>query len=66
VQRIRRRHGPQPHRVRQFKLSKDPRFAAKGRDIAGLYIDPPDYAVVPSVDEKARSRRSTAPRPACR
>jgi transposase len=52
VRRIWRSHGLLPHRVRRFKLSKDPRFAAKLRDIVGLYVDPPAHAVVLSVDEK--------------
>src|SRR6202040_552967 len=52
VQRIWRAHGLQPHRVRQFKLSNDPQFAAKLHEIVGLYIDPPDHAIVLSVDEK--------------
>jgi transposase len=54
VQRIWRAHGLQPHRLRQFKLSNDPNFAAKLRDVVGLYIDPPAHAVVLSVDEKSR------------
>ena len=54
VQRIWRRHGLQPHRMRQFKLSNDPQFAAKLRDIVGLYIDPPAHAVVLSIDEKSQ------------
>ena len=54
VQRIWRRHGLQPHRMRQFKLSNDPQFAAKVRDIVGLYVDPPAHAVVLSVDEKSQ------------
>src|SRR5712675_452481 len=54
VQRIWRAHGLQPHRVRQFKLSTDPQFAAKLRDIVGLYVDPPAHAVVLSVDEKSQ------------
>src|SRR5436305_2860782 len=52
VQRIRRAHKLRPHRVRTFKLSRDPAFAAKLRDIVGLYLDPPAHAVVLSVDEK--------------
>ena len=52
VQRIWRAHGLRPHLVRQFKLSRDPQFAAKLNDIVGLYINPPDHAVVLSVDEK--------------
>jgi transposase len=51
VQRIWRAHGLQPHRVRHFKLSKDPRFIDKLRDVVGLYVDPPAHAIVLSVDE---------------
>jgi len=54
VHRIWREHGLQPHRVKQFKLSTDPRFVAKLRDIVGLYVDPPAHAVVLSVDEKSQ------------
>src|SRR6202166_775593 len=54
VQRVWRSHGLQPHRIRTFKLSNAPQFAAKVRDIVGLYIDPPAHAVVLSVDEKSQ------------
>jgi transposase len=54
LQRIWRAHGLAPHRVRTFKLSNDPKFAAKVRDIVGLYVDPPARAVVLSVDEKSQ------------
>ena len=54
VQRIWRAHGLQPHRVRQFKLSTDPQFVAKLRDIVGLYVSPPNHAIVLSVDEKSQ------------
>lgn len=54
VQRIWHTHGLQPHRVRQFKLSRDRQFVAKLRDIVGLYVDPPAHAVVLSVDEKSQ------------
>jgi transposase len=54
VQRIWRAHGLQPHRVRQFKLSNDPSFIDKLRDVVGLYVDPPAHAVVLSVDEKSQ------------
>jgi transposase len=54
VQRIWRAHGLQPHRVRQFKLSNDPQFVAKLRDVVGLYVDPPAHAIVLSVDEKSQ------------
>jgi transposase len=54
VQRIWRAHGLQPHRVRQFKLSNDRQFAAKLRDVVGLYVDPPAHAIVLSLDEKSQ------------
>jgi DDE superfamily endonuclease/Homeodomain-like domain len=54
VQRIWRAHGLQPHRVQQFKLSNDPKFIDKLRDVVGLYVDPPAHAIVLSVDEKAQ------------
>jgi transposase len=44
----------QPHRVERFKLSKDPRFEEKVRDIVGLYLNPPDRALVLCVDEKSQ------------
>ena len=53
VRRIWRSHGLQPHRVRRFKLSSDPLFAAKLRDVVGLYVNPPAHAIVLSVDEKS-------------
>ena len=54
VLRIWRGHGLQPHRVRQFKLSNDPQFTEKLRDIVGLYVAPPAHALVLSVDEKSQ------------
>jgi transposase len=54
VQRIWAAHGLQPHRIKRFKLSRDPEFATKLRDIVGLYVDPPAHAVVLSVDEKSQ------------
>jgi transposase len=54
VQRIWRKNGLRPHRSRQFKLSNDPRFAAKLHEIVGLYVDPPAHAVVLSIDEKSQ------------
>ena len=53
VQRIWKAHGLAPHRVRRFKLSNDPDFVPKLKDIVGLYVDPPAHAVVLSVDEKS-------------
>jgi transposase len=54
VQRIWRKHGLQPHRICQFKLSNDKQFAEKLRDVVGLYVDPPAHAVVLSFDEKSQ------------
>jgi transposase len=54
VQRIWEAHGFEPHRIRTFKLSKDPKFAEKLVDVVGLYVDPPAHAVVLSVDEKSQ------------
>jgi len=54
VQRIWAAHGLKPHRVRSFKLSTDPKFAAKVQDVVGLYVDPPEHALVLSVDEKSQ------------
>ena len=54
VQRIWRTHGLRPHLMRQFKLSNDPQFAAKLKEIVGLYVNPPDHAIVLSVDEKSQ------------
>jgi len=53
VQKIWRDHGLKPHLVRQFKLSTDPDFEAKLIDVVGLYLAPPDRALVLSVDEKS-------------
>jgi len=54
VQRIWAAHGLKPHRVKTFKLSTDPKFAAKVQDVVGLYVDPPEHALVLSVDEKSQ------------
>ena len=54
VRRIWRRHGLKPHRVRSFKLSTDPEFAEKLRDVVGLYLNPPERALVLSLDEKSQ------------
>jgi transposase len=52
VQRVWKEHGLKPHLSRPFKLSNDPKFAEKVVDIVGLYLNPPDNAVVLCVDEK--------------
>lgn len=54
VQRIWRAFGLQPHRTETFKLSTDPEFVAKVRDVVGLYVSPPEHAVVLCVDEKSQ------------
>jgi transposase len=54
VQRIWRAFGLQPHRLETFKLSTDPDFVAKVRDVVGLYISPPAHAIVLCVDEKSQ------------
>src|SRR5437867_3270898 len=54
VQRIWKAHGLQPHRVETFKLSRDKRFVEKLRDVVGLYLNPPEHALVLSIDEKSQ------------
>ena len=54
VSRIWRAFGLKPHLTEAFKLSTDPQFVDKVRDIVGLYLDPPDAALVLCVDEKTQ------------
>lgn len=54
VHRVWQNHDIQPHRVERFKISRDPRFEEKVRDVVGLYLDPPDRALVLCVDEKSQ------------
>ena len=54
VARAWRKWGIQPHRLETFKFSTDPQLEAKIRDVVGLYLSPPDNAVVVSVDEKSQ------------
>src|SRR3954452_1691803 len=54
VGRIWRAHGLKPHRIESFKISNDPHFAAKLEAIVGLYLNPPEHALVLSVDEKSQ------------
>ena len=63
IQRILRAHNLQPHRVQNFKFSKDPKFVETLRDIVGLYMAPPTNAIVLSVDEKSsvQALERTAP-----
>jgi len=54
VQKIWAARGLKPHRVETFKLSKDPRFEEKLADVVGLYLNPPERAIVLSLDEKSQ------------
>jgi len=54
INRIWQSHGLQPHRIKQFKLSRDPKFLEKLTDVVGLYINPPEKAIVLCVDEKSQ------------
>ena len=56
VRRIWRAHGLKPHRARSFKLSHDPQFAEKLEEIVGLYLNPPEHALVLSLDEKSHNQ----------
>ncbi len=54
VRRIWRSHGLKPHRMESFKISNDPQFVEKLEDIVGLYLNPPEHALVLCVDEKSQ------------
>ncbi len=54
VQRLGEKHRLQPHRLRTFKRSNDPKFAEKVEDVVGLYMNPPAHAIVVSIDEKSQ------------
>jgi len=54
VQRIWKKYQLKPHLTKTFKLSKDPHFVEKARDVVGLYLNPPDKAIVLCVDEKSQ------------
>jgi transposase len=54
IGRVWRSHGLKPHLIRTFKLSRDPKFLEKLDDVIGLYLDPPEHALVFSVDEKSQ------------
>lgn len=64
VSRIWRAFGLKPHRLETFKLSTDPHFVAKLRDIVGLYLDPPQRALVLCVDEKSQIQALNRSQPA--
>ena len=54
ISNIWRSHNIKPHRVKTFKLSRDPKFVEKLTDVIGLYLNPPDHALVLCVDEKSQ------------
>jgi transposase len=54
VRRVWQEHGLRPHRIKSFKLSNDKRFVEKLDDIVGLYLSPPEHAIVLSCDEKSQ------------
>jgi len=64
VHRIWQAHGLQPHRTGTFKLSEDPDFVRKLRDVVGLYMNPPDKALVLCVDEKSQIQALDRTQPA--
>src|SRR5215472_12570928 len=74
VQRIWQAYGLKPHLVKTFKLSNDPHFIEKLEDVVGLYLNPPEHALVFCIDEKsqiqapvqARGRLLIARSPVCR
>jgi transposase len=63
VQRVWKRHDLKPHLVRTFKLSNDPHFVEKLKDVVGLYMNPPDKALVLSLDEKSQIQALDRTRP---
>ncbi len=65
VQRVWTAFHLQPHRQKHFQLSTDPFFVEKVRDIVGLYLNPPDHALVLCVDEKSQIQAPGAPSPSC-
>jgi transposase len=64
VHRIWQKYGLQPHRVESFKFSRDPQFEQKLADIVGLYLDPPERALVLCVDEKSQIQALNRTQPA--
>lgn len=54
VRKVWKQHGLKPHRIETFKLSNDPQFEEKLVDVVGLYLNPPEHAIVLSVDEKSQ------------
>ena len=54
IQRVWKKHGLKPHRIKRFKVSRDPHFVEKLEDIVGLYLSPPEHALVLCCDEKSQ------------
>jgi hypothetical protein len=65
VHRVWQRYDVQPHRVERFKISNDPKLEEKVRDIVGLYLNPPDRALVLCVDEKSQIQALDRTAPTC-
>src|SRR6266436_3854025 len=61
-----RRNNVKPHLVRTYKVSRDPEIAAKVNDVVGLYLNPPEHAIVLSVDEKTSIQALERTQPPCR
>ena len=66
VQRIWSNNDLKPHRLKTFKLSNDPQFEEKFRDVVGLFLNPPEKALVLCCDERASVRPSNARSSVCR
>ena len=66
VARIWDAHGLKPHRIETFKLSKDKRFVEKLTDVVGVYLNPPDKALVLCVDEKSQVQLTDVSNRDCR
>jgi transposase len=65
VRRVWRAHGLKPHRLETFKVSRDPRFVEKLTDVVGLYLNPPEHALVLCCDEKCQVQALDAPSRGC-
>jgi hypothetical protein len=66
ISNIWRSHNIKPHLVKTFKLSRDPKFVEELTDVIGLYLNPPDHALVLCVDEKSQIQALDRTQPGCR
>ena len=66
VQRIWKHYNLKPHLIETFKLSRDKHFLEKLQDVVGLYLNPPDHALVLCVDEKSQIQALDRTQPCCR